>query len=184
MRSGMRRQRKRSVLVACEGRSERGYIRWLSHLARIHDLPISLKAEDMKGGPPATVAKKAVEFLEGNIVKSGTYRGKYLILDRDPSVNTASDLDQAEKIARKHSFGIVWQPVCHECFLLKHFERTERLNPLTAKACNEALRSVWPDYRKGMDALGYESRMGIEDLARGRANLPDLDTFLNDIGWN
>ncbi len=138
----------------------------------------------MKGGDPVDIAERAIRFLRGSIGGPRTYRGKYLFLDRDLSVNSQRVLDQAANLAKKHSFHIVWQRICHEGFLLKHFSETENRNPPNAKACEIALFGVWPDYRKGLDAIGYESRMTIENLARARANLPDMDTFLNDIGWN
>ena len=125
-----------------------------------------------------------MRFLRGSIGGSRTYRGKYLILDRDFAVNSRQELDRAVQIAARHSFGIVWQQGCHECFLLKHFSETENRNPPNAKACESALFGVWPDYRKGLDAIEYESRLTIESLARARGNLPELDAFLNDIGWN
>lgn len=178
------RRAKRPVFVACEGKSETGYIRWLNRLADAHGVPAALTAHDMKGGAPADIAERAIRFLRGSIGGPRTYRGKYLFLDRDPSVNSRQVLDRAARIAEKHSFRIVWQPICHEGFLLKHFSETEHLNPPDVKACETALLGVWPNYRKGLDAIGYESRLAIENLARARGNLPELDAFLNDIGWN
>ena len=178
------RRVKRPIYVACEGKSETGYIRWLNRLADAHGVPVALTAHDMKGGAPTEIAKKAIRFLRGSIGGPKTYRGKYLILDRDPSVNSRQVLDRAMQMAEKHSFGIVWQRICHECFLLKHFSQTERLNPSTADGCSRALLGVWPEYCKGMDATDYERQLSTDKLARARGNLPELDAFLNDIGWN
>ena len=180
----MPRQFKRPVYVACEGKSEAGYIRWLNRLADARGVPIALTAQDMKGGAPAIIADKAIRFLQGSIGGPRIYRGKYLFLDRDLAVNSQRELDRAMQIAEKHLFGIVWQQVCHECFLLKHFSQTERLNPSTPDACSRALLGVWPAYRKGLDATEYERQLSFDHLARARGNLPDLDAFLNDIGWN
>ena len=180
----MVRRVKRPVYVACEGRSETGYIRWLNRLADAQGVPVALTAHDMKGGSPADIADRAARFLRGSIGGPRIYRGKYLFLDRDLTVNSRRDLDRAVQIAKKHSFRIVWQHICHECFLLKHFARTERLGPSTADDCYRALLVVWPGYRKGLDATEYERQLSLDHLARGRGNLPDLDAFLNDIGWN
>ena len=166
------------------GGSEAGYIRWLNRMAAIQRVPVVFTARDMKGGDPVDIAERSIRFLRRSIGGPRTYRGKYLFLDRDLSVNSQQVLDQAVQIAERHSFRIFWQKICHEGFLLKHFSKTEHRNPPTAKACETALSGVWPDYRKGLDAIGYESRMKIENLARARGNLPDLDAFLNDIGWN
>ena len=180
----MRRRIKRPVYVACEGKSEAGYIRWLNRMADDQDVPVALTAHDMKGGAPAAIADRATRFLRGSIGGPRTYRGKYLFLDSDLAVNSRQELDRAVQIAERHSFGVVWQQICHECFLLKHFSQTERLSPSTADACSRALLGVWPAYRKGLDATEYERQLSLEHLARARGNLPDLDAFLNDIGWN
>ena len=180
----MPRRVKRPIFVACEGKSETGYVRWLNRLADHQGVPVALTAHDMKGGAPAIIADKAIRFLRGSIGGPRTYRGKYLFLDSDPAVNTQHELDRAVQIAEKHLFGVIWQQVCHECFLLKHFAETENRNPPIANSCEIALLGVWPTFRKGLDATEYERHLSLEHLARGRDNLPDLDAFLNDIGWN
>ena len=180
----MPRRIKRPVFVACEGGSEAGYIRWLNRLATEQGVPVAFTARNMKGGDPVDIAERAIRFLRRSMGGPKTYRGKYLFLDRDLSINSQHVLDQAVQSAERHSFRIVWQKICHEGFLLKHFSETENRNPPNARACKVALFDVWPDYRKGLDAIEYESRLTIENLARARGNLPELDAFLNDIGWN
>ena len=178
------RRVKRPVFVACEGGSEAGYIRWLNRLAAVQGVPIVFTARDMKGGDPVDIAERAIRFLRRSIGGPRIYRGKYLFLDRDPSVNSQQVLDRAVQVAKGHLFGIVWQHICHECFLLKHFAETERRSPPTASACEEVVLGVWPAYRKGMNATEYERKLSPDNLARARGNLPELDAFLNDIGWN
>lgn len=180
----MFRQVKRPIFVACEGKSETGYIRWLNRLVDAQGVPVALTARDMKGGAPTEIAEKAIRFLRGSIGGTKTYRGKYLFLDRDLAVNSQKEIDRAVQIAKENFFGIIWQRNCHECFLLKHLSRTERLKPSTANACEVTLRGVWPAYRKGMNATEYERHLSRDHLARARGNLPELDAFLNDIGWN
>lgn len=178
------RRVKRPVFVACEGKSETGYVRWLNRLADAQGVPVAFTARDMKGGDPVDIAERAIRFLRGSIGGPRTYRGKYLFLDRDLAVNPQQVLDRAMQIAEKHSFGVVWQHFCHECFLLKHFTRTEQFNPSTADDCSRALLGVWPSYQKGLSATEYERNLSLDHLARARSNLPELDAFLNDIGWN
>lgn len=181
----MRRRRvKRPVFVACEGGSEAGYIRWLNRLADAQDVPVAFTARDMKGGSPSEIVNKAIRFLRGSIGGPRTYLGKYLFVDRDLTVNSQEELDRAVQIAERHSFRIIWQHICHEFFLLKHFARTERLSPSTADDCNRALLGVWSGYRKGLDATEYERQLSLDHLARARGNLPEFDAFLNEIGWN
>ena len=79
---------------------------------------------------------------------------------------------------------MIWQPICHECFLLKHFSETVDQNPPSANECEASVLGVWPAYRKGLDATEYEKQMSVEHLARARTKLPYLDAFLKDINWN
>ena len=112
------------------------------------------------------------------------YDKRYLLLDRGRTARFGQEIERARRIARKNSFSIIWQPMCHECFLLKHFAETEDRDPPAASACEAALLAVWPAYRKGLDATEYEREISIEHLVRARGNLPDLDVFLTDIGWS
>lgn len=45
------------------------------------------------------------------------------------------------------------------------------------------LRSVWPNYEKGIDAIGYEKTLTLEHLRRARIVEPEFDAFLTSIGW-
>lgn len=184
MRSKQVRRIRRPIFVACEGKSEAGYIKWFNHLAGIQDVPVHITARDMKGGGAASILEKAIKFLMNSSGGMSVYRKKYLLLDYDTSANSRHDLDRTKWLAQQHSFGIIWQHICHECFLLKHFSETENRNPSIAVDCQDALLGVWPAYRKGLDATKYEERMTNEHLNRARGNLPELDAFLNEIGWN
>ena len=172
------------IFVACEGNSELGYVRWLNRLADAWGIPVAITARNMKGGAAKAIVEKATKNLRSSAGGAKVFHRKYVILDYDLSANAQSELDQAARIAEKNLFGVVWQRICHECFLLKHFSQTERLNPSTADGCSRALLGVWPEYCKGMDATDYERQLSTDKLARARGNLPELDAFLNDIGWN
>ncbi len=111
------------------------------------------------------------------------YEKRYLLMDRDRSARYRQEIERARQIAEEHSFSIIWQPICHECFLLKHFAPTQDRNPPDANTCEAVLLTVWPAYRKGLDATEYERRISIEHLVRVRASLPELEAFLADIGW-
>ena len=137
----------------------------------------------MRGGGAGKIADRAARALLRSAGGPALYDKRYLLLDRGRSARYRQEIEQARQIAGKHSFSIIWQPICHECFLLKHFAGTEDRNPPDASACEAALLTVWPAYRKGLDATEYEREISIEHLARARANLPELEAFLIDIGW-
>ena len=137
----------------------------------------------MKGGGPGKIADRAARALLQSAAGPAMYEKRYLLMDRGRSASYRQQIERARQIAWKHSFSIIWQPICHECFLLKHFAGTEDRKPPDASACEAALLAVWPTYRKGLDATEYEKEISIEHLVRARANLPELETFLIDIGW-
>ena len=104
----MPRRIKRAIYVACEGKSETGYVRWLNLLADANGVPVAFTVQDMKGGAPTTIVKKAIRFLQRGAGGSRTYRGKYLFLDSDPAANFQHDLDRAAQIAEGHLNDIGW----------------------------------------------------------------------------
>ena len=137
----------------------------------------------MKGGGAGKIADRAARALLRSAGGPAMYDKRYLLMDRGRSARYHQEIEQARQIAGKNSFSIIWQPICHECFLLKHFAGAVDRNPPDASACEAALLAVWPAYRKGLDATEYERGISIEHLVRARANLPELEAFLIDIGW-
>ena len=137
----------------------------------------------MKGGGAGKIADRAARALLQSAGGPAMYEKRYLLMDRGRSARYRQEVERARQIAEKHAFSIIWQPICHECFLLKHFAATEARNPPDASACEVALLAVWPAYRKGLDATEYEREISIEHLVRVRTNLPELEAFLIDIGW-
>lgn len=184
MRERTYRRIKRAIFVACEGKSELGYVRWLNRLADAEGVPVSISGRDMKGGGAGKIADRATRTLLRSAGGAAMYEKRYLLMDRGRSARYRREIERGRQIAGKHSFSIIWQPICHECFLLKHFAETVERNPPDASACEAALLAVWPAYRKGLDATEYEKELSIEHLVRARANLPELEAFLIDISWS
>ena len=183
MRKRTYRRIRRPVFVACEGKSELGYVRWLNRLADAEGVPVAISARDMKGGGAGKIAERAARALLQSAGGAAMYEKRYLLMDRGRGTRYRREIERARQIADEHSFSIIWQPICHECFLLKHFAGTAGRNPPDAGACEAALLGVWPAYRKGLDATDYDKEISIEHLLRARSNLHELEAFLTDIGW-
>ena len=96
----------------------------------------------MKGGGAGKIADRAARALLRSAGGPGMYEKRYLLMDRGRSARYREEIERARQIAGKHSFSIIWQPICHECFLLKHFARTEDRSPPDASACEAALLAV------------------------------------------
>jgi hypothetical protein len=90
---------------------------------------------------------------------------------------------KAIDLVLKKNFRLVWQHPCHEAFLLRHFRQTVKLRPPSTAEAIKQLEKIWPNYRKGMDAFGYESVLTIDHVATARRELPEFNKLLAAIGW-
>lgn len=176
------RKIKTPVFLAGEGKSERGYGRWLGRLASQHDVSIALRSDHLNGGDPLHLVEEAVKKLL-QIERTGRkyhYRG--ILLDHD-LVGIDQGRDQrAFSLAKTKKFVLIWQRPTHEAFLLRHFKGHQNKSP-DKKSAKRALRQVWPEYEPGMDATRYEAKLEFDNLVVARSVEPDLDSFLTGIGW-
>jgi len=164
---------KTPVFIAGEGKSERGYGRWLGQLARNHGVPVAIKAEALQGGDPLDLVAQAKAKLETIEKYRGNYSIKGLLLDDDLLGQNRERDEQAVLLARKKRIHLIWQKPTHEAFLLRHFPRNQKL-----------LKKVWPKYEKGLDATHYEKMLTLDHLLRARGMEPDLNDFLIAMGWH
>jgi hypothetical protein len=106
-----------------------------------------------------------------------------VLIDLDNFDRAPEREQEARNLAKKHKIEWLIQPPCHEGFLLKHFEALKTHQPPTEEIAFTHLRKVWPDYKKGMDALGYEKILTIEHLRCARGVWPEFGAMLDAIGW-
>lgn len=171
-------------LIVCEGASEQGYVRWLRRLAHRHSIGgLAFNEKNVGGGDPLETIKTTISEIKRlkadklNIV----WRG--ILIDED-SFGQAPERDQeARNLAVKHGVSWLIQPPCHEGFLLKHFEALKTHQPPTEDVSKKYLKTVWPEYKKGMDALGYEKILTLEHLRCARSVWPEFSAMLDAIGW-
>ena len=172
------------VFLACEGLSERGYGRWLSKLAVTHGMLVALRADDLGGGDPLVLVTEAIRKWKRADPAGGVFRLRALLLDGDRFGDNANRDELAFTRARKNRFLLIQQRPSHEAFLLRHFPRQQTRKPVDSKASLRMLKRVWPDYEKGkMDATHYERILSLAHLTRARSVEPELDRFLNLMGW-
>lgn len=176
-------QQKQLVYWAGEGRSERGYARWVNRLASIQQIPLSISAESLAGGDPLDVMEQAVTKLEAIERRRGRYSTRILQVDDDlRGRNTGRD-DRMEELADQHGFHIIWQPCCHEGFLLRHIAETQELRPPNSVEAIRHLKRAWPSYQKGQDAIGYEQKLDFSNLRIACQNHAGLRRAFNLMGW-
>lgn len=141
---------------------------------------IAICSEGLGGGDPLALVEEAVMRNRRNGDRS-TKRS--LLLDSDLRGADHNRDQKAFALARQYRIALIWQDPCHEGFLLRHFEGFDGHRPVDPIAAERQLRGVWPDYKKGMDATGYEGKLRVAHLVRIRQVEPLLNDFLNDIGW-
>jgi hypothetical protein len=172
------------AVIICEGASEQGYVRWLQRLAHKHTIRgVRFNEKNIGCGDPLEAVTTAVAEIKRlkadklNIV----WRG--VLIDQDSFGPAPEREKEARNLAKIHKLEWLVQPPCHEGFLLKHFEALKTHQPPTEEIAFNHLRKVWPDYKKGMDALGYEKILTIEHLRCARGVWPEFSAMLDAIGW-
>lgn len=175
---------KRLIFLAGEGLSEQGYGRWLNRLAAAHKIPVAIKAEGLAGSDPLELIEGAVNKLAAVERPGRRYRIRGLLLDTDLFGKNEDRDRQALSVAKRHRIFLICQTPDHEGFLAHHFPRLTRRKPHDGKASLKLLKTVWPDYKKGMDAIGYEKKLTLEHLERARGVEAALDEFLTMAGWH
>ena len=174
---------KRLVFLAGEGPSEQGYGRWLNRLAAAHKIPVAIKAEGLTGSDPLDLVEGAIKKLAAAERLGRRYTIRGLLLDTDLfGININRDA-QAIVFAKRQRILLIRQTPDHEGFLAHHFKDLTRRKPPEGKASLKQLKTVWPDYKKGMDAIGYEKKLLLEHLERARGVEKGLDEFLTLAGW-
>jgi hypothetical protein len=159
--------------LGCEGPSEQSYGKRLNEIADGAGLSLFLDCDVLQpgGGDPLALVQLAARRIREKVNKRGTFAYRAVLLDRDIAA-----------LARTHRIHLIWQDPCHEGFLLRHLAEHTAMRPQNSDLAAQALKKVWPEYRKGMPAseLAAEiDRLAVERAASVEANLL---TFLKEIG--
>ena len=101
-------------------------------------------------GDPVSRMLRARKEVESRQRKRVEFASKAVLLDSDQVDNDQRRRETAKNIARESGIDIIWQSLCHEALLLRHFEGFEQRRPATNAEALAVLRRVWPDYEKAM----------------------------------
>ena len=113
-------QKRKLILLGCEGKSERAYAALLNRFVREANLPVQIRPLSLEhAGDPLS----RVQLL---LRKTRTDRKQYqwtgILLDSDQIQGEGADsrAREARRLAEKHDINLIWQNPCHEGLLLKH----------------------------------------------------------------
>lgn len=177
-------QRKR-IYLGCEGTSEQSYGKRLNELADSSGLHLALDCDVLQpgGGDPLAIVQLAVKRIQMKIRKRGGFERCAVLLDRDTLSQNPDWEAQISALERKNKIFLIWQRPCHEGFLLRHLADQTTRTPQSSELAIQALKRVWPDYRKGMPATDLAARIDRSAIERAASVEPNLNAFLKGIGF-
>jgi hypothetical protein len=126
--------------------------------------------------------EKAVRHHKKRSKASGSYKGRFIVVDRDRSDQGDWSIEKLREDAAKHEIIVVVQSPNHEGLLLKMFPGLENENPSAAMA-ETRLKAHWPTYQKPTNAQTLARRFTLGDLLRVAEVNADLKFFLKSIGF-
>lgn len=174
-------ERRRRIFLGCEGESEQGYGVLLQRLADSAGLKVHIVVKNLQpAGDPLALAEKAVRQFEKDGRKA-LFIGKAIILDADRLTEPPDRGARSLALLKQEGFTAIWQQPDHEGLLLRHFSGHEYDNPPRGNAMN-ALRAVWPNYRKNMAAADLQRQITLVHVERAAGVIPELKAFLSQIG--
>ncbi len=103
------------------------------------------------------------------------------MIDNDWPPSRAQQTRQAHELLTKNGFVVILQQPNHEGFLLRHFSGFENNEPPSDQSKN-ALRKLWPEYRKGMSGHEPAKCLTLEHVIRASKTEPGLKSLLRSIG--
>lgn len=176
-------KRRVRFFVACEGKSELVYARFIEEVAKDAGLHITFEVCQYYGGDPSVIASGAITDAADVDSSADPIRAKFLFLDSDRlDEKSKKDRDEIVKMLQDEGFIVIWQNPDHEGFLLRHFEGHENDRPQRGKSLR-ALKAVWPKYDKGkMNRRDYIKDITLNHVKRAADRHPDLKSFLQAIG--
>ena len=175
-------QKRKLILLGCEGKSERAYAALLNRFVREANLPVQIRPLSLEhAGDPLSRVRLLLR-------KTRTDRKQYswigLLLDSDQIQGGHSDsrAREARRLAKEHGINLVWQNPCHEGLLLRHMPGQDKIQPVNCIDAQRKLVTIWDKYQKPMNANQLSQRISLEDVQRAARAEPDLEKLLKATG--
>ena len=176
------RQKKKLILLGCEGKSERAYAALLNQFVHEAGLSVQIRPLNLESaGAPLS----RVQLL---LKKTRTDRKQYpwmgILLDADQiqGGHSASRAHDTRHLAEKHDINLIWQNPCHEGLLLRHMPGQDKIQPVNCIDAQRKLVTIWDKYQKPMNANQLSQRISLEDVQRAARAEPDLEKLLKATG--
>jgi hypothetical protein len=183
--SRLRIQQRTRIYLGCEGQSEQSYAARLGQIADAEGLRIHIDNDVLQpgGGDPLALVQLAVRRIREKAARRGAFAHCALLLDKDRFGQDPGWIVTIPSIARKCSLHLIWQDPCHEGFLLRHLAAQTQTRPQTADLAGQALKKIWPNYRKGLPASDLAAMIDRDAIERVASVEEDFRVFLQTIGF-
>lgn len=175
-------QKRKLILLGCEGKSERAYVALLNRFAHDASLPVQIRSLGLEhAGDPLGRVRLLLKKIRAER-KQYHWVGILLDSDQAQSKHTEPRVREARRLAKEHDINLVWQNPCHEGLLLRHMPGQEKIQPVNCADAQKKLVVIWREYRKPMAANQLSSRIRLEDAQRAARVEPDLKELLKATG--
>ena len=175
-------QKRKLLLLGCEGKSERAYAALLNRFAREAELAVQIRSLSLEhAGDPLGRVQLLLKKV-GTEKKQFQWKGILLDSDQVHGKRAESRAREARHLAKKHDINLIWQNPCHEGLLLKHMPGQKNIQPADCADAQRKLVAIWHKYQKPMNANQLSSRISLEDIQRAAIVEPDLRKLLQATG--
>jgi hypothetical protein len=183
--SRLRIQQRTRIYLGCEGQSEQSYAARLGQIADAEGLRIHIDNDVLQpgGGDPLALVQLAVRRVRERAARRGAFAHCALLPDKDRLGQDPDWVVKIPSIARKSNIHLIWQDPCHEGFLLRHLAEQTQTRPPSADLAGQALRKIWPNYRKGLPASDLAAMIDRNAIERVAYVEEDFRVFLQKIGF-
>jgi hypothetical protein len=174
--------RRTRIFIGCEGDCEIAFVTWLQKLCDARGLYTHLdRGPGAAGGGDTLAIVETCRDVRSRGRQKGAYARSLIILDRDRLAGDGERGRRAIATAQREGFLLVFSKPNIEGLLLRLFEGHEQDNPQAGRAL-DALRHVWPEYRKPPIAVELERHFTVDDLRRAARFDEDLAALLRAVG--
>ena len=168
------------IFIGCEGKSERAFVRFLTHLCQEAGLHLHLDARPGNGGDSVSVVREARRHLEKHPDRK-SIKDSFVLLDRDRIDQDVKAGRDAAAVASRWKIEIMHLDPNLEGLLLRLHPGQERRSIAPGDALRE-LRKVWPEYRKPPTAAQLRQRFDLSALRRAARHDQELQRLLAILG--
>ena len=180
MRRRGRVQPRAIIFIGCEGKSERAFVRFLTHLCQEAGLHLHLDARPGNGGDSVSIVREARRHWERHPDRK-SIKKRLVLLDRDRIAQDMKAGRDACAVATTWKIELVFLEPNLEGLLLRVHRGQERRKTAPTNTLNE-LRKVWPEYGKPPTAAQLRQRFDLPALHRAAPHDRELQRLLAVLG--